>query len=89
MDLLDYINVSVSDKGKSEILSKFGEYTPDSIKKYLIEEKGASPEKADVAVKEVKKAVQTPFDFKKSIPWVIGGIAGLFFLRALGRKKRR
>lgn len=84
------IDVSLSDKGKSEILEKFGEYTPNSIKKYLIEEKGAGPKEAETATKEIKKAFtqsNIEFKFNKALPWAIGGIAALLFLRILGGKK--
>ena len=85
-DVLDMVDISLSDKGKSDILEKFGEYTPDSIKKYLIEDKGATKEKANQAAKTIKNISKPQFNFEKTLPWALGAIAGILVLRMLGKK---
>jgi len=86
LDVFEMVDISLSDKGKSDILQKFGEYTPESIKKYFMEEKGVPESEADQAANVIKSAAK-PDTFNKVWPWAVGGIAALFLIRAMGKRR--
>lgn len=86
MNISDLVNISLTDKGKSEILEKFGEYSPVSLERWFME-KGASEPEAKKAASDLKTMKQV--DFQKVLPWIIGGISVITILTVLLKNKKR
>lgn len=88
IDVSELVNISLTDKGKSEILEKFGEISPVNLERYFME-KGASQHEAAHASKEVQKAVSPGPAINQALPWIIGGIGVLSLIAILNGKRRR
>lgn len=86
MDVFEMVDISLSDKGKADILEKFGEYTPESIKKYFMEN-GQSETEAAAASNIINNAAKAESRLKGAFPWIsIGVVAGIFLIRAMGKR---
>jgi len=86
MNIGDWIDFGLTDKSKAAIIEKFGEYTPDSIKRFFISE-GAPEATAEQASKEIEKAAKDKGVDLKMVMILGGGTVALLLLALILSKK--